>query len=204
MLLTGSGDVSSRISAPACERWPGRVVYSTTGLSHDLQMRVVLGCGGVAADRPGSSVSHGPRRYEKPPPLPTVTQLCDRPRQDARAAGGRLSPAAIIPRLRASQPCIPTDPIKLRAHPIHSSLHRHVHTMSREPPTARQSPHHAPGHCSEPQQATTPKKARASPTSKEGLRQQPPLITHGEIDARSFSVIDHPLRWRRRMHRRRA
>ena len=69
LLLTGSGDVSSRISAPACERWPGRVVYSTTGLSHDLQMRVVLGCGGVAADRPGSSVSHGPRRYEKPPPL---------------------------------------------------------------------------------------------------------------------------------------
>ena len=47
----------------------GRVVYSTTGLSHDLQMRVVLGCGGVAADRPGSSVSHGPRRYKKPHPL---------------------------------------------------------------------------------------------------------------------------------------
>ena len=47
----------------------GRVIYSTTGLSHDLQMRVVLGCGGAAADRPGSSVSHGPRRYKRPHPL---------------------------------------------------------------------------------------------------------------------------------------
>ena len=38
----GSRDVSSRISAPACERWPGRVVYSTTAPSHDPGTRLVL------------------------------------------------------------------------------------------------------------------------------------------------------------------
>ena len=35
VLLIGSGDGSSRISASACERWLRGVSYTTTGLSHD-------------------------------------------------------------------------------------------------------------------------------------------------------------------------
>ena len=52
LLLTGSGDVSSRISAPACERWPGRVVYSTTAPSHDPGTRLVLAYRGGGLRRP--------------------------------------------------------------------------------------------------------------------------------------------------------
>ena len=57
VLLIGSGDGSSRISASACERWQKGVGHSTTGLSHSLRALVVLGCGWGAADRPlGSAV----------------------------------------------------------------------------------------------------------------------------------------------------
>ena len=52
LLLTGSGDVSSRISAPACERWPGRVVYSTTAPLHDPGTRLVLAYRGGGLRRP--------------------------------------------------------------------------------------------------------------------------------------------------------
>ena len=52
VLLIGSGDGSSRISASACERWQRGVSYTTTGLSHDPRTLVVLGCRGGGSDRP--------------------------------------------------------------------------------------------------------------------------------------------------------
>ena len=52
VLLIGSGDESSRISASACERWQEGVGHTTTGLSHSLRALVVLGCRGGGSDRP--------------------------------------------------------------------------------------------------------------------------------------------------------
>ena len=67
VLLIGSGDGSSRISASACERWQKGVGHTTTGLSHSLRALVVLGCGWGAADRPlGSAVRMCERSKKRP------------------------------------------------------------------------------------------------------------------------------------------
>ena len=69
VLLIGSGDGSSRISASACERWQKGVGHTTTGLSHSLRVLVVLGCGWGAADRPLGSAVRMCERSKKTDPL---------------------------------------------------------------------------------------------------------------------------------------
>ena len=76
VLLIGSGDGSSRISASACERWQKGVGHTTTGLSHSLWVLVVLGCGWGAADRPlGSAVRMCERSKKTDPLLALATRL---------------------------------------------------------------------------------------------------------------------------------
>ena len=72
VLLIGSGDGSSRISASACERWQKGVGHTTTGLSHSLRALVVLGCGWGAADRPLGSAVRMCERSKKTDPLPPL------------------------------------------------------------------------------------------------------------------------------------